>query len=155
MDFVNIFITFSGRINRAKFWIAVLIFTAINVVFLALAYAGADGSAIQTVNTIVGVAVLISSIGVTIKRLHDRNKSGWYVLLFLVAPMILLTAGIVIGTMSKGSDIVATGFWLVAIAICIWAFVELGCLRGTIGQNQYGPDPLAPEVLTPPVRTHA
>jgi uncharacterized membrane protein YhaH (DUF805 family) len=29
---------------------------------------------------------------------------------------------------------------LVASAILIWAFVELACLRGTIGANQYGPD---------------
>jgi len=45
--------------------------------------------------------------------------------------------------------------WLLAFAILIWAFVDLGCLRGSIGQNKYGPDPLAPDVLTPPVRTHA
>jgi uncharacterized membrane protein YhaH (DUF805 family) len=31
---------------------------------------------------------------------------------------------------------------LVASAILIWAFVELACLRGTIGPNRYGPDPL-------------
>ena len=150
MDFVNIFITFSGRINRAKFWIAALIFTAINVVFIALAFAGADGTAIQTVNAIVGIAVLISSIGVTIKRLHDRNKSGWYVLLFLVAPIVLFAAGVMIGTMSMGSDFVATGLWLIALAIWVWAFVELGCLRGTIGQNQYGSDPLAYPGYAPP-----
>ena len=42
-----------------------------------------------------------------------------------------------------------------SLVISIWALVELGCLRGTIGQNKYGPDPLAPDVLTPPVRTHA
>jgi uncharacterized membrane protein YhaH (DUF805 family) len=31
---------------------------------------------------------------------------------------------------------------LVAFAISIWGFVELGCLRGTDGPNTYGPDPL-------------
>ena len=155
MDFINIFISFSGRINRAKYWIAVLVYTAINIVFAALAYVGSASTALHGISTVVGIAMTISAIGVTIKRLHDRNKSGWYVLLFLVAPVVLLLAGLVIGTMSSGSDFVATALWLIAIVIGIWSFVELGCLRGTIGQNKYGADPLAPEVLTPPVRTHA
>ncbi len=34
-------------------------------------------------------------------------------------------------------------------AINIWMLVELGCLRGTIGGNQYGGDPLAPEPAPP------
>jgi hypothetical protein len=39
------------------------------------------------------------------------------------------------------------------IAIGIWAFVELGCLRGTVGYNQYGADPLtAPPPATPSAR---
>jgi uncharacterized membrane protein YhaH (DUF805 family) len=38
---------------------------------------------------------------------------------------------------------------LVAFAITVWAFVELGCLRGTVGPNQYGPDPLGPVALGP------
>jgi uncharacterized membrane protein YhaH (DUF805 family) len=154
MDFINIFISFSGRINRAKYWIAVLILTAINVVFVALAYLGSS-TALHGIKTAVGIATTISAIAVAIKRLHDRNKSGWFVLLFVVTPAILLGLGLAIGTMSTGSDFVATALWLIAIVIGFWSFVELGCLRGTIGHNKYGSDPLAPEVLTPPVRTHA
>ena len=40
---------------------------------------------------------------------------------------------------------------LAAAAIAIWAFVELGCLRGTPGPNQYGPDPLGNPALAPRV----
>lgn len=155
MDFVNIFTTFSGRVNRAKYWIAVLVYAAISLVFGVVAYAAGQGSTFQTINAIVSVVLMISSFGVSIKRLHDRNKSGWYTLLFLVAPGILLASGLYMGTTSSGSGFIATALWLIAFAILIWAFVDLGCLRGSIGQNKYGPDPLAPEVLTPPVRTHA
>jgi uncharacterized membrane protein YhaH (DUF805 family) len=35
------------------------------------------------------------------------------------------------------------------MAIVIWAFVELGCLPGTSGPNQYGPDPLGGPALPP------
>jgi uncharacterized membrane protein YhaH (DUF805 family) len=38
---------------------------------------------------------------------------------------------------------------LVSFAITVWAFVELGCLRGTVGPNRYGPDPLEPAALGP------
>jgi uncharacterized membrane protein YhaH (DUF805 family) len=31
---------------------------------------------------------------------------------------------------------------LAAFALTIWGFVEIGCLRGTDGSNEYGPDPL-------------
>lgn len=34
-------------------------------------------------------------------------------------------------------------FGLASLAISIWALVELGFLRGTVGANRYGPDPLA------------
>jgi uncharacterized membrane protein YhaH (DUF805 family) len=36
----------------------------------------------------------------------------------------------------------ARGFELVSLALMIWGFVELGCLRGTVGPNRFGPDPL-------------
>lgn len=51
----------------------------------------------------------------TIKRLHDIDKSGWWSMLLLIP---------IIG-------------WL-------WLLVECGCLKGSTGQNQYGPDPLDP-----------
>ena len=34
-----------------------------------------------------------------------------------------------------------------SFAITVWAIVELGFLRGTLGPNRYGPDPLAPPAL--------
>ena len=65
-----------------------------------------------------------------------------------------MIAGIVIGTVMEDSIVIASILGLAAFAIGVWAFVELGCLRGTIGANQYGPDPLAPTAI-PPVRTPA
>jgi uncharacterized membrane protein YhaH (DUF805 family) len=32
--------------------------------------------------------------------------------------------------------------WALGFAVLVWAFVELGCLRGTLGPNRFGPDPL-------------
>jgi len=47
---------------------------------------------------------------------------------------------------SLGNQMDDLGFLIlhvVSFAITVWAFVELGCLRGTLGPNQYGPDPLS------------
>ena len=89
-----------------------------------------------------------------IKRLHDRNKSGWWVLLFYGAPTALSAVAALLESGAETSLAVLL-FQLVNLVILVWALIELGCLRGTIGQNRYGPDPLAPDILTPPVRTHA
>jgi uncharacterized membrane protein YhaH (DUF805 family) len=154
MDWGHLFFTFSGRINRAKYWLAVLIYFAIYVVLAVLGYVTDDNAIFQAINGMLNIVIFISSLAVGVKRLHDRNKSGWYLVLFYIVPGILVTAGIVVGTVMEDSIVIASILGLAAFAIGVWAFVELGCLRGTIGANQYGPDPLAAAAM-PPVRTPA
>lgn len=151
MDTINwgdLLFGFNGRINRAKYWMGILVCV---VASIAASILGALlGSTIGTLVTgIVSIATLIISIAIGIKRLHDRNKSGWWLLLFLLAPSVLLGFGMaagVLGIASGGSGTTGTLMSLAGIAIAIWAFVELGCLRGTVGPNQYGPDPLGGSV---------
>jgi uncharacterized membrane protein YhaH (DUF805 family) len=69
-------------------------------------------------------------------------------------PGILLVASIAVGTTMEDSITIAGVLGLIAFAIGVWAFVELGCLRGTIGPNRYGSDPLEPTAILP-VRTPA
>jgi uncharacterized membrane protein YhaH (DUF805 family) len=151
MNWGHLFFQFDGRVNRAKFWIAALIFAAINVVLAILGYVMDQSVVFQALNSMLGIVILISSIAVGVKRLHDRNKSGWYLLLFYLVPSMLVVIGVLIGALVEDSTIIATVLGLLAFAIGVWAFVEMGCLRGTIGVNQYGPDPVAPATI-PPVR---
>ena len=151
MNWGQLFFNFNGRVNRAKFWIAALIFAAINVVMAVLDYVTDQSVVFQALNGMLSIVILISSIAVGVKRLHDRNKSGWYLLLFYLVPSILVVIGVLIGAFVEDSTIIATVLGLLAFAIGVWAFVEMGCLRGTIGVNQYGPDPVAPATI-PPVR---
>ena len=139
-----------GRINRAKYWLFALVGGAILVVLVgvvAVAFAGfihdPRGGAGFPIGAIVIIAIvylffLIVSIFVGIKRLHDRDKSGWWLLVFYLGPAIL--SGISEVLSRNGIGIL---FALASLGISIWAFVELGCLRGTIGPNRYGEDPLA------------
>ena len=151
MDWGHLFFKFDGRVNRARFWIAALVFAVINVVLAILGYVMDQSVVFQALNSMLGIVILISSIAVGVKRLHDRNKSGWYLLLFYLVPSMLVVIGVLIGAFMEDSAIIATVLGLLAFAIGVWAFVEMGCLRGTVGVNQYGPDPVAPATI-PPVR---
>ena len=154
MNWGHLFFNFSGRINRAKYWIAILVYCAIYIVLAIVGYVTDNSAIYQAINGMLNIVILISSLAVGVKRLHDRNKSGWYLVLFYIVPGILVTAGIVVGTFMDDSLLLASVLGLAAFAIGVWAFVELGCLRGTIGPNRYGPDPLEP-TASPPVRTPA
>ena len=151
MNWGHLFFTFDGRANRARFWIAGLIFAVIYAVMTIIDYVTDQSVVFQALNGMLIIVILIASIAVGVKRLHDSNKSGWYLLLFYLVPSVLVVIGVLIGAFVEDSTIIATVLGLLAFAIAVWAFIEMGCLRGTIGINQYGPDPVAPATI-PPVR---
>lgn len=110
---------FEGRARRQEYWM----FTLINVlIFFVLAFVSGlladsgDASVIPII--IIGVyflAILVPSIAVTVRRLHDTGKSGWYYLLSFI-PYI---GGIIM--------------------------LVFTVQNGDVGLNQYGPDPKNPE----------
>lgn len=105
---------FKGRIPRRNFWAVSLITTVIfyGAVILLTVNAPENSPVPGLVILVLEIPLVWISLAVQIKRWHDRDKSGWWVFINFIP---------IIGG--------------------IWAFVELGCLRGTIGSNQYGPDP--------------
>jgi len=151
MSWGHLFFTFDGRANRARFWIAGLIFAVVYAVMTIIDYVTDQSVVFQALNGMFIVVILIASIAVGVKRLHDRNKSGWYLLLFYFAPCTLAAISVLIGTFVDESTVIATVLALLALTLVVWAFIEMGCLRGTIGINQYGSDPVAPATI-PPVR---
>ena len=130
----NLLFSVQGRANRAKFWLVALAIVVIEVILFAVILGGAAlsgdpeqiAAAMGPVASVVILAFVVIatwiSIAVAVKRYHDRNKSGWWVLIVFVP---------VIGG--------------------LWYLIECGFLRGTPGPNTYGPDPLAAEQpsLTP------
>src|SRR5258708_2216423 len=144
MDWGHLFFKFDGRVNRARFWIAALVFAVINAVLAILGYVTDQSVVFQALNSMLGIVILIASIAVGVKRLHDRNKSGWYLLLFYLVPSNLVVIGVLIGAFMEDSTIIATVLGLLAFAIGVWAFVEMGCLPGTIRANHSPPVPVAP-----------
>ena len=134
MDWRALFLSFSGRINRAKYWLAAVILMAAFAVPFMIA-ATTMSTVLWILVALIFVAVSISGIAVGVKRLHDRDKSAWWLALFYLGPAVLGA----IGDAAGGAGII---FHVISIGISIWAFIELGILRGTAGPNRFGPDPL-------------
>ena len=118
--------SFRGRVNRAKFWLVGLALLVAELILVAILFgstvtsgdpeqiAAAMGPIDGIVLFVFAVLAFWISLAIAVKRFHDRNKTGWWVLIVLVP---------VIGH--------------------LWYLIECGFLRGTIGPNTYGPDPLA------------
>jgi uncharacterized membrane protein YhaH (DUF805 family) len=158
MNWGKLLFGFQGRINHAKYWLAVLIYIVVSVLIGVIdSSLGPMSVSLTILHIIVGVGCFISYIAVGIKRFHDRNKTGWWLLIFYILPGVLIGAGVGLslggiimrrGMMSYGvssMEMIGALLVLVAFAIGIWAFIELGCLRGTIGANRHGPGPVAPK----------
>ena len=141
MDLQGLFFRFGGRINRAKYWIGIAAIFAFWLVVIAIVELLPVGTFGDTPSYVVlgagSIGAIWISLALSAKRLHDRNKSAWWLLLFWLLPAVLMGVGAGIGMWSMGLPLVLAG-----AAIVIWAFVEFGCLPGTEGQNAYGADPL-------------
>jgi len=163
MGWFHLFFGFSGRINRAKYWLLLILWAvfwviaAIVLIIAVLAILGVnltDGKlpspddagkfvrlildylVLSLIVAVIVIASWISGLAIGVKRLHDRNKSGWWILLFYVAPSVLESA-------APGSDDTPGGIMqLIGVILWVWGLVELGFLRGTTGPNRFGPDPL-------------
>jgi uncharacterized membrane protein YhaH (DUF805 family) len=150
MDWQSLFFSFRGRINRARYWLALLVFLIVDIVLGLVGWVLGNGLAFQVLSCVVNLAVFIAGIAVCIKRLHDRDRSGWWLSLFYFGPVAFALVGGF--TFWAAADAVGmTWDWsflllkvciLSGIALAIWGFVEIGCRRGTAGYNRFGPDPL-------------
>jgi uncharacterized membrane protein YhaH (DUF805 family) len=153
MDLRSLLFSFEGRINRAKYWLAGLMFMIGAMLYLTTsiyALAGSMGdsnpawAAALFPILLYAITYPLFAVGIwtyaatTIKRLHDRNRSGWWIVPFFVVPVLFGKIGDRLG---ESNAVFFIG--LVAFVLSIWAFVETFCLRGTRGPNRFGSDPLA------------
>jgi uncharacterized membrane protein YhaH (DUF805 family) len=135
ISLVSLLFSVQGRINRAKYWIAMIAYLSLTIAVAGLGFFFNFNTLFLVIAGVIALAMIVSGCIVGIKRLHDRNKSGWWLLLFYLLSGVLD----VVGMTGK----LPLLFELGSVAISAWALVELGFLRGTAGANQYGSDPLA------------
>lgn len=108
------YVTFSGRAARSEFWYFALFLVIANVLisFVDGIIFGASHTGFQPLSGLWGLATICPSISISVRRLHDLDRSGWWWWLWLV-PLV---------------------GWIILL---IWYVT-----KGTDGQNQYGHDPL-------------
>jgi uncharacterized membrane protein YhaH (DUF805 family) len=169
MDWHWFLFSFEGRINRAKLWLAGLVIVSwmIFLGFLIVAagkllggptsfrfgiddvFGLVDPRSFRSLSSVSFVSVVVHVIGTplflwvyaatSIKRLHDRNRSGWWLVPFFLIP----------GLYGQFNDRLGDS---IPMALCgavigiiyFWGYVEMCFLRGTRGPNLFGADPLAP-----------
>lgn len=111
LDVLKKYATFSGRARRKEYWFFALFSFMISIIVSMIdIFIGAP-----VLQIIYGLAVLIPGLAVSIRRLHDTNRSGWWLLIILV-PFVG--------------------------AIALLAFMSI---KGEKGKNRYGDDPLLTE----------
>ena len=145
---------FSGRSRRMEYWMWIL-FTILAGIVLGIVDAvlglSGDGSGSGNplrnglLGNIFSLATFLPSLAVAVRRLHDTNRSGWWILLPVVPLIVAAIAffgGAASGTpFGSGSIfIVAMLAGLVAL-ICSILLLVWYCTAGTDGPNDYGDDP--------------
>jgi len=91
---VNNYVNFSGRASRSEYWWFTLFNIIVGIVLLPVDMAlGFDPlasdpmsplSSFGVASTIATLALLLPGLGLMWRRLHDGNRSGWYVLLGVI-----------------------------------------------------------------------
>lgn len=141
MDWAYLYSGFEGRIGRRTFWIAVAALTIAEIFGHILA----EDIQGDRLSAIVDLAYTYPEFAVCVKRAHDRNLPLWVLIVFFATSAFLdfLTVLQLAGTDDQPSLLSIA----IALPFTVMGFVllvELGCRRGTIGPNRYGPDPLDP-----------
>lgn len=121
---------FQGRASRSEYWYYTLFVVIVALVLTGLLMATMNfqtgeisgiGYVVIAILAVFYLAILIPSIAVAVRRFHDRDMSGWWYLGFIALSMIPFV-GFVAGI----------------------AQLVIFCLKGTDGDNRFGPDPLRP-----------
>jgi uncharacterized membrane protein YhaH (DUF805 family) len=130
MDILRFFFSFRGRLNRAGYWRAVLIVIPLLIVVSPrVLIETMDTNILEIVREILRTILAFSLFGILVKRLHDMDLRGWWVLvLILIAAFISATVEIFIYSTSEPIRYLAP---LIAMAIL------LGLVPGTDGPNRF------------------
>ncbi|MFE0778041.1 DUF805 domain-containing protein [Streptomyces sp. NPDC058861] len=111
LDVLKKYAVFSGRARRKEFWM----FTLFNFIAAVILSILDNVLGIQILSLIYTLAVFLPALGVSVRRLHDTGRSGWWILIALVPIVGFIT------------------------------LLVFNCLEGEQQQNAYGPNPkLAP-----------
>ncbi len=145
-DFNHLYLTTEGRIGRRSFWIGAigLVIASIVVNVIVGLIFGWIGFATLLLQFIIQLALAYPGYALMTKRFQDRAKPGKTYAAVIVGINIVYSLFALIGIIGPPGvpNMFGMVFALIMALIGIWILIELGILRGTVGDNAYGPDPL-------------
>jgi uncharacterized membrane protein YhaH (DUF805 family) len=139
-DWSYLLTSFEGRINRARYWGAAIAFGLCAVIAQLLLFWIIG----FRITMILALGLLYPAYAITVKRGNDRDRPAWISQAFVGLAALVNLAQAAIGPSVMVDpplffSVIQTIFGFFAL----YMLVDLGCLRGTVGPNQHGPDPLA------------
>lgn len=145
---------FSGRSTRSEFWLFILFMVIVLIVASLIDRFALGSTGPGILYFVAAIAHLIPGIAVSVRRLHDIDRTGLWVLLFWLAPIVVSLIGMIfmggsIMMMMGGGDTAAiaglatmgAGFLLIAIIDIVIVIISIVfyVTPGTPGPNTYGP----------------
>jgi len=135
---------FAGRSRRREYWGFVLCWFVLAILLRWIDHvAGLEYAAVGAVRDQGGrlsgfflLATLIPGLAIAVRRLHDSNRSGWWVVLPF-APILFWMIAILGGFNAP----LLFGVVMVAIVVAPFVLLVFLCLGGTPGPNRFGADP--------------
>jgi uncharacterized membrane protein YhaH (DUF805 family) len=91
LEVLKKYAVFSGRARRKEYWMFFLFNLIISIVLSILDVALLKG--VQIFSNLYGLVVLLPSLAVAVRRLHDTEKSGWFILIPIYNIVLLATEG--------------------------------------------------------------
>jgi uncharacterized membrane protein YhaH (DUF805 family) len=146
---VQKYVDFKGRAPRAEYWwytLAVIVAAIVVSVVEGILGLGASVGPYGVLSLILMLALLLPGLGVTVRRLHDTNRSGWWILVAVIPYAIL---GFMAAGAAASGDLtgLATAGLLSLVALVgAIALLVFMVLPGNQGPNKYGPDPYGADV---------
>ncbi|BCW89396.1 hypothetical protein sos41_25590 [Alphaproteobacteria bacterium SO-S41] len=134
-----------GPATRFDFWVR-FILAAVPIILIAGLIDNASGTRYRpsyTFGIIANILLFWPGLAVGIKRFHDRNMPGYHVVVLLLMEVgVTILLAILIDQGIVRSRVTVYAIQAIPFLYGLWQFVIIGFLRGTDGDNDYGPDPL-------------
>lgn len=157
--------TFDGRAARSEFWWWYLCTVLVNLVTTGIDRLTDAAIGVSFVGSLVGLALLVPTLAVSVRRLHDSDLSGWWLLapiglalggvVLLVGGLASIVVSALVGNATGGSALTAGLVAAGGLALLASMIVDVVLMlrRSSAGPNRYGPFPGAPSPY-PPVGGH-
>lgn len=154
MNYKYLFTSFDGRIGRREYWLGILILVIASFVLIGVLGTTLGLFLPVSLVSFIGSAIIFyPAIALSMKRLHDRNKAAkpWAYIFFGPGILMQLMRMSRIGFVNVAVDNVIVAvpsngliglLSIVAGLISLWAIIDMGFIKGSEGENRFGPDPL-------------